>query len=71
MTKKKEEDFDLKWELYRKEAERRSAWGFYSAVIRAQNEEKEYEEACKLLPDKKEKELKRLKNRFNHLIIGG
>ena len=71
MTKKKEKDFDLKWESYRKEAERKSAWGMYSATIRAQNERKEYAEAHKLPPEQREKEIKRLNNRPNGLIIGG
>ncbi len=58
------------WENYRKEAERKSAWGAYGAYVRSQNEQREYAEAEKLPTEQKEKKIKELKNRTNHLVIG-
>ena len=57
-------------EMLEKEGERRGAWGAYGAIVRAQNEVKEYAAAERLPSGKKEKELERLKNRTNFLVIG-
>ncbi|MDQ5930173.1 MAG: hypothetical protein QG594_1960 [Bacteroidota bacterium] len=46
------------------------AWGVYSAHVRHQNEIREYQKADKLPEKEKEKEISRLKNRPNHLVIG-
>ena len=65
------EKINFRMELYEKEAERKAAWGMYGATIRAQNERREYQQAYKSSIDQREKELKRLNNRPNSLIIGG
>ena len=66
-----QEKRNFEMEMFEKEAERKAAWGMYGSIIRAQNERKEYQEAYSLSPDKREKELNRLKGRSNSLIIGG
>ncbi len=60
----------FRWENYEKEAQRKSAWCGYGAHVRAQNENREYREAEKLPEKEREKKLKELKGRTNHLIIG-
>lgn len=62
---------DFQMEAFEKEAERNSAWSIYGAVIRAQNERKEYQQANKLPDGIKQQEIKKLNERSNFLIIGG
>lgn len=60
--------FDINlWEV---QARKEHAWGSYSAHVRRENERKEYEDANKLPDGEKQKEVHRLKNRANLLVIG-
>jgi hypothetical protein len=57
-------------EAFEAQARKNSAWGAYGAYVRQQNEIREYKEAEKLPEKEREKELNRLKNRPNQLVIG-
>lgn len=72
---KKEREEKYRWEMeaYEKEAQRRSAWGWYSqymSQVRANDEDREYNEAKRRGNTSKVKEIeKKRSSRHNMLVI--
>jgi hypothetical protein len=66
----KEEEVGFDVEAWEAQARKDSAWGAYSAHIRHQDEIEEYRAAEKLPESERKKEIERLNNRTNHLVIG-
>lgn len=63
------EEKSNKFDSYEKVGDGRSAWGIYSASVRALKENREYEKLQKLPEQQREKETKRLEKRINYLVI--
>lgn len=62
---------NFKMEVLERRGQGKVAWGLYSSCVRMENERREYKNAYKLPPGQKEKEIQRLKNRPNLVVIGG